>query len=68
MPSYQGKGVGKLVIAVMLSFIKDKIPKSWKVCVELISASEKEGFYEKFEFQRRPSATSGSGMSLMVEK
>jgi len=68
MPSYQGKGVGKLLIADMLSFIKDKTPKSWKVCVELISASEKEGFYEKFAFQRRPSATSGSGMSLMVEK
>ena len=68
MPSYQGKGVGKLVIADMLSFIKDKTPKSWKACVELISASEKEGFYEEFAFQRRPSATSGSGMSLMVEK
>ena len=65
-PKYQGKGVGKLLIADMLSFIEEKTPKHWKACVELMSASEKEGFYETFGFEKRPSATGGSGMSLMI--
>jgi len=66
VPKYQGKGIGKLLINDMLSFIKEKTPKGWKFCVELMSASGKEAFYEKFGFESRPSSSGGAGMFLMV--
>lgn len=66
MPKYQGKGIGKLLINDMLSFIKERTQEGWKFCVELMSASGKEAFYEKFGFERRPSITGGAGMFLMI--
>ena len=66
IPEYQGKGVGKLIINDILSYIKESTPKDWKVSVELMSASGKEAFYEKFGFQKRPSTNDGAGMFLTV--
>ncbi|GFP76094.1 GNAT family N-acetyltransferase [Clostridium fungisolvens] len=65
-PSYQGRGIGKLIVEDIISFIKDKTPKGWKVCIELMSAVEKEGFYEKSGFEKRPNSNCGSGMSLFI--
>lgn len=65
-PEYQGKGIGKLLINDMLSFLKERTQKGWKFCVELMSASGKEVFYEKFGFERRPSSSGGAGMFLLV--
>jgi GNAT superfamily N-acetyltransferase len=70
IPEYQGKGVGKLIINDILSYIKERTPKDWKVSVELMSASGKEAFYEKFGFQKRPSTNYtnyGAGMFLVVK-
>ncbi|WP_087943105.1 GNAT family N-acetyltransferase [Clostridium cellulovorans] len=64
-PEYQGKGIGKLLINDMIAFIKEKTPKGWKFCVELMSASGKEVFYEKLGFERRPSVMFGAGMFLI---
>jgi len=69
IPEYQGKGFGKLIINDILSYIKERTPKDWKVSVELMSASDKEAFYEKFGFQKRPStkyANYGAGMFLTL--
>lgn len=66
IPEYQGKGVGKLIINDMLSFIKERTPREWNVQVELVSASGKEVFYEKLGFERRSSATGGYGMFLRI--
>lgn len=65
-PDYQGKGVGKLLIEDMLSFVKETTPKEWHVCVELISASGKENFYEKLGFERRSSDDGDTGMFLRI--
>jgi len=69
IPEYQGRGVGKLIINDILFYIKERTPKDWKVSVELMSASGKEAFYEKFGFQKRPSTNNvnyGAGMFLTV--
>ncbi|GFZ29799.1 N-acetyltransferase [Clostridium zeae] len=65
-PSYQGMGIGKLIVDDIISFIKDKTPKGWKVCIELMSAYGKEGFYEKSGFEKRPNSDCGAGMSLFI--
>ncbi|GKU24916.1 GNAT family N-acetyltransferase [Clostridium folliculivorans] len=65
-PNNQGRGIGKLIIEDMLDFIKCKTPKGWKVCIELMSAYGKEGFYEKSGFEKRPNLNCGSGMSLFI--
>ncbi|MBK1811615.1 GNAT family N-acetyltransferase [Clostridium sp. YIM B02505] len=65
-PKYQERGIGKLIVEDMLGFIKDKTPKGWKVCIELMSAYEKEGFYEKLGFEKRPNINCGAGMTLFI--
>ncbi|MCD3197518.1 GNAT family N-acetyltransferase [Clostridium botulinum C/D] len=67
LPEYQGKGIGRKIIEDMMSFIKETNPKGCKCLIELTSASEKEGFYGKFGFQKRPCETSGAGMFLLME-
>ncbi|AJA47075.1 acetyltransferase [Clostridium pasteurianum DSM 525 = ATCC 6013] len=67
LPKYQHKGIGNLILKNMLSFIKQRTPKDWKVSVELISSKNKEGFYKKFGFELRPSEYDGAGMFLMIK-
>lgn len=66
IPEYQSRGVGRLLMNDMLSYLKEIMPKDWKFCVELMSALGKETFYEKFGFEKRPSNSCGAGMFLMV--
>ncbi len=66
IPEYQGRGVGRLLINDMLSYLKEITPKDWKFCVELMSALGKETFYEKFGFEKRPSPNCGAGMFLII--
>lgn len=65
-PNNQGRGIGKLIIEDMVGFIKAKTPKGWKVCIELMSAYEKEGFYENSGFEKRPNNNCGAGMFLFI--
>ncbi|URZ14632.1 GNAT family N-acetyltransferase [Clostridium felsineum] len=66
MPEYQNKGVGRLILTDMLSFIESKTPEGWKTCIELLSAHGKEGFYEKFGFRKRIKEENGCGMTLII--
>lgn len=66
IPEYQSRGVGRIIINDMLSYLKEITPKDWKFSVELMSALGKETFYEKFGFEKRPSNSCGAGMFLMV--
>ena len=66
IPEYQDRGVGRLLINDMLSYLKEITPKDWKFCVELMSALGKETFYEKFGFEKRPSPNCGAGMFLII--
>ena len=61
-PDYQNKGVGAKLIKHIDSYIISQIPNGWSVCVELMSAKNKEDFYSKFGFEPRPSQWRGAGM------
>lgn len=67
-PEYQGRGVGKMLIAAMEGYILSNIQDGWAVSLELISSKGKEPFYEKFGFAQRPCDWDGAGMFKMVRK
>lgn len=66
LPERQGKGFGKILMNSIIDFIKSE-SEGYKVSLELISSKGKEGFYEKFGFERRPCSWDGAGMFTMLE-
>lgn len=67
LPKSQGGGNGKLLMNAMMDYVKNELPKGYKVSLELISSKDKEGFYEKFGFEKRPCEWDGAGMFMMLE-
>lgn len=65
-PEYQGRGIGQMLMHAMESWIKEQLQPGWVVSLELISAKDREPFYEKFGFEQRPSDWDGAGMMKMV--
>lgn len=66
IPSYQSKGIGSLLIESIEKYIKDNIPDSWAVSLELISTKEAVDFYKKKGFEERPCEWDGPGMFKMI--
>ena len=64
-PDYQRQGIGKQMITQLIDFVHTEyIEKGETTMVSLLSAKNKEPFYEKFGFFRRPNDERGSGMSM----
>ena len=66
VPSYQGKGVGKCLMAALECYVKECKPLDWAVSLELISSKEAVAFYWKFGFEERPCDWDGPGMIKMI--
>ncbi len=66
IPSYQGKGVGKCLMAALECYVKECKPLDWAVSLELISSKEAVHFYKKYGFEERPCAWDGPGMFKMI--
>ena len=66
IPSYQGKGVGKSLMAALERYVKECKPLDWAVSLELISSKEAVNFYKKYGFEERPCTWDGPGMFKMV--
>ena len=63
-PDYQGQGIGRQMITQLIDFVhNDYIEPGETTMVSLLSAKDKEPFYEKFGFFRRPNNERGAGMS-----
>jgi predicted GNAT family N-acyltransferase len=67
-PKYQGQGIGKTMIEKALEYIKINMVDGEQVLVMLMAAKDREGFYEKFGFIKRPDETYGAGMSQWLLK
>lgn len=65
-PSWQGKGIGSLLIHEMERYIRDNISPDWAVSLELISTREAVSFYRKMGFEERPCDWDGPGMFKML--
>lgn len=64
-PDFQGQGIGREMISQLMDFVKNGyVEKGETTMVSLLSAKNKEPFYEKVGFMRRPNDERGAGMSL----
>ena len=68
LPEYQDHGIGKTMIEKALTYLKTNMADGEHVLVMLMSAKDKEGFYEKLGFIKRPDVTYGAGMSQWLLK
>lgn len=66
-PEYQSNGLGRRIIETVLSWLKDQVNDGETIMVNLMSAMNKEPFYEKLGFNKRPFGNHGSGMSLWLK-
>ena len=65
-PGYQGQGIGRTLVEMVIKRIKDDIGPGYKVKLTLNSAKGKEPFYEKFGFRECPNEDSGAGMDQWI--
>lgn len=66
-PNFQGMNIGTLMMEHIISFIKKNLVVNGPVMVNLMSAKNKEGFYEKFGFVTRPNEETGAGMCQWIK-
>lgn len=67
-PSYQSQGLGRKIIENVLNWLKSQVNEGETIMVNLMSAMNKEAFYEKLGFHKRPFGNHGSGMSQWISK
>jgi len=67
MPEYQGRGIGKRMMQDVMDYIRI-LAKSGGIKINLVTAPDKAGFYEKFGFTARPTETLGPGMTQWIER
>ena len=65
-PSYQSNRLGRRIIENVLSWLEGQVEDDETIMVNLMSAMNKEPFYEKLGFHKRPFGNHGSGMSLWL--
>ena len=65
-PDYQGLGIGRELVAHVMTHMRENIQPVWCVFVSLVAAPDRERFYEHFGFVRRPNETQGAGMSMYL--
>lgn len=66
IPKFQNQGIGSIIMDCIAEYVKKNTPKGWEICMELISAEGKEGFYEKFGFGKKPGNGMGHGMMGLI--
>lgn len=67
-PEYQGHHIGTELITRTLDYIQKDVMEGETVMVSLMSAFERETFYQRFGFHKRPFGNHGSGMSVWVSR
>lgn len=67
-PDYQSQGIGRMLITKTLDYIEHLVGEDETVMVNLMSAYDKEAFYQKLGFHKRPFGNHGHGMSLWISK
>ncbi len=67
LPEYQGKGIGRHMVNRLVEYVKESGLPGTSESLCLMCAKDKEGFYEKLGFFRRPCEWEGAGMEMEIE-
>lgn len=67
-PSCQSQGLGRQIIEQVLAWLELQVNDGETIMVNLMSAMDKEPFYEKLGFDTRPFDNHGSGMSRWISR
>ena len=67
-PNYQSQGIGRMLITNTLDYIESLVNEDETVMINLMSAYDKEKFYQRLGFHKRPFGNHGCGMSLWISK
>lgn len=67
-PEYQSMGLGRKMIEDVLQWLESQVDDDETIMVNLMSAMNKEAFYSKLGFNKRPFGNHGSGMSMWIGK
>ena len=67
-PEYQGMGIGREMLNRLMDCALSVADNGETIMINLMSAKDKEGFYEKLGFMRRPNDERGCGMTLFLTK
>ena len=67
-PTYQSQGLGRTIIEDVLRWLEAQVDEDETIMVNVMSALNKEPFYEKLGFHKRPFGNHGSGMSRWISK
>ncbi len=67
-PEYQGQGIGRQIVESLINRTMESAYEGERIMFILGAAKDKEAFYEKLGFKRRPNEFSGDGMSMWRAK
>ena len=67
-PYYQGKGIGRELLAHIEDFIRGELKEGWWSYLQLMSAKDKEEFYLKCGYKAHPHERSGAGFTKVIER
>ena len=67
LPEYQKQGIGKALMTQLMERLGE-LSRGSGIMVNLMSAKDRDGFYEQFGFENRPNERRGPGMTLWLEK
>ena len=67
-PYYQGKGIGRELLAHIEDFIRGELKEGWWSYLQLMSAKDKEEFYLKCGYKAHPHEHSGAGFTKVIER
>ena len=67
LPEYQRQGIGKTLMNYVMEYLYI-LSQNGGIKVNLLTAPDKVGFYEKFGFISRPNDKLGPGMTQWIQK
>lgn len=65
---YQGNGIGCILLTHVEEYIRAQLQPGWEGYLQLVSAKEKEKFYEKLGYAIHPHEHSGPGISKWIKR
>ena len=68
LPKYQKNGIGQYMMQAVMDYLYSCIGEGQSMYINLMAEKNKEGFYEKFGFNKRPDKLNGAGMTQYIEK